>query len=309
MTEPTDHFLQTPAWQRFQEAIGNRALAAEGPGWRWRGYVETGRLSTRCYVPYGPIAHDSAHLDNALASLEHAAHADIVDFVRVEPTGLDADSAAEILRSRGYRRTNYVQPENTWCLDLTVGPDALLAGMQSSNRNRHRNYAKKGMSIRSSTDPADISILWGLLEKLAEDKGITEHPRSYYEAQAQTLMPNGDGRLFIVDHEDVPIAASFVYDSPAVRYYAHTATDQFHRKLQPGTILVSSMIMDASERGQKVFDFVGIAPEGEPNHPWAGFTEFKKSFGGYPVHYAGTWEKGINSAKYAAYRLVRRILD
>lgn len=309
MTEPADHFLQSPAWQRFQERLGRTVRTAHGEGWHWLSVTETGRLSTRAYTPYGPVADSESHLDEALASLEAAARDARVDFVRVEPTGVDAATATAALAARGYRKTNPVQPENTWALDLTVGADALIAGMQSSNRNRHRNAAKKGLSVRSSHDPADIGILLDLLDGIVQRKGITEHPRSYYQAQAESLLPGEDATLFIVEHEGNPVAASFVYDSETTRYYAHTAADSEHRKLQPGTILVSHMIVDAAERGLSNFDFVGIAPEDEPNHPWAGFSEFKKSFGGYPVHYAGTWEKAINVPKYALYRLARRIFD
>ncbi len=51
------------------------------------------------------------------------------------------------------------------------------------------------------------------------------------------------------------------------------------------------MIMDAKEKGLAWFDLFGTAPEGAgPEHEWYGFTSFKKSFGGSPVSFAGTWD-------------------
>ena len=37
---------------------------------------------------------------------------------------------------------------------------------------------------------------------------------------------------------------------------------------------------DAKEKGLKHVDLWGVAPEDQPDHKWAGFTAFKKSFGG-----------------------------
>ena len=40
------------------------------------------------------------------------------------------------------------------------------------------------------------------------------------------------------------------------------------------------MIIDAKHNGRKKFDFWGVTTSEDPNHPWYGFTKFKKSFGG-----------------------------
>ena len=49
-------------------------------------------------------------------------------------------------------------------------------------------------------------------------------------------------------------------------------------------------ILDGREKAMRWFDFWGIAPPDEPDHNWAGITEFKRGFGGEPRSYAGTWE-------------------
>ncbi len=303
------HFLQTTAWGEFQKQIGNQLFTDQGSGWQYHAYREKGRFNTRLYAPYGPVASDGDSLSAALASLERQAAASGCDFVRVEPTGSDTTETRALLSSLGYRRADRLQPEDTWRLDLSVGTEALLAGMRATNRNLHRNFAKKGLSVRQSHDPGEISILVDLLGGVARHNAITPHSRSYFETQARTLMPSGDASLFIVDAAGAPVAAAFVYETSSTRYYAHAAANYEHRKLAPGTILVSSMIMDAAELGKSTFDFMGIAPNDDPNHPWAGFTEFKKTFGGYPVHYAGTWEKPLKRLHYAAFQLAKRILE
>jgi lipid II:glycine glycyltransferase (peptidoglycan interpeptide bridge formation enzyme) len=49
-----------------------------------------------------------------------------------------------------------------------------------------------------------------------------------------------------------------------------------------------------------------VAPEDQPNHKWAGFTAFKKSFGGREVTYPGTWDLPVKKVRYGAYQLARK---
>ena len=72
--------------------------------------------------------------------------------------------------------------------------------------------------------------------------------------------------------------------------------------------LTIQLILDAKAKGLKSFDFWGIAPEGAPStHPWAGFTNFKKTFSGTEVDYAGTYDIILNPAKYRLYQFTRKL--
>ena len=50
----------------------------------------------------------------------------------------------------------------------------------------------------------------------------------------------------------------------------------------------------------------GVAPKDEKNHKWAGFSKFKRSFGGTEITYNGTYEKPL-SKKYKLLQLARKI--
>ena len=87
-----------------------------------------------------------------------------------------------------------------------------------------------------------------------------------------------------------------------------SAADMDYKRLPATIALLVEAIFDAKENGIKYFDFWGIAPDDAPkSHPWYGFTKFKKSFGGQPVHFAGTYDIVENPAKYHLYQLTRKI--
>lgn len=165
------------------------------------------------------------------------------------------------------------------------------------------------MTFRASQDPADISVLLHFLHLTAARNGFKPQSDEYLTQVAASLLPAGAGTLFIAELEGEPIAAAFAYDSSDTRVYAHAALDDTHRKLSAGIPLLVTLIADAKEKGLKHVDLWGVAPEDQPDHKWAGFTSFKKSFGGREVSYPGTWDLPVNKLRYGAYQLARSLRD
>ena len=299
-------FLQSPAWRIFQESLDRTAYAESGKDWSYLAFKESGTLNTRLYSPYGPECYDIDGFDAALSSLKKVAVQQKVTFIRVEPMhGITTDQ----LRIRGFRPVTYqqLQPAHTQLIDLTSSVDDILANMSQNSRNITRNYHKKGVVIRTSHNPDDITILTSLLARVAARNRITAHSEDYFQAQAEALFPIKAATLYIAELEGTPIAAALVHDSKDTRTYAHAAADDAHRKLSAGTALVGQMILDAKEAGLTHFDLYGIADSPDPHHPWAGFTRFKKSFGGTSVIYPGAWDLPLDAFGYFLYRTYQSI--
>ena len=309
--------LQSDIWARFQQANGHTVIRRSGEGWSYLATVEGGATGEYLYAPYGPVAQNAQAFDAALASLREEAKKQHCLFVRIEPTqeqiwGVEAPR--EFLVSRGARLSpRQVQPAHTQIISLAGTEEEILKGMKSTNRNLHRNIHKKGVVIESSQNPADMPILFKFLAETADRNGFNRQQDDYLSLVAQTLMPADAASLYIAylvtesengESSREPIAAAFVYDSDDTRVYAHAAASFEHRKLSAGIPLVTTFILDAKAKGLKYVDLFGIAPENEPDHEWAGFTKFKKSFGGESVEYPGTWDVPVWPIGYEAYLAV-----
>lgn len=304
------HFLQSAPWEAFQKRLGRQVITQHGDGWSYRAVLERGTGNTRLYTPYGPLAQDETSFKQAVNSLKADALAKKATFLRIEPT---LPVSTSLLTSLGFRPVSYQQlnPARTQIIDLRPPKDEILAQMSQNSRNLTRNYAKKGITIKTSRDPHDVSIFTGLMTNVARRNGITPHSPGYFQKQAEILFPLDAATLYYATYDDKPIAAAIVYDSDTTRYYAHGAADDAYRKLSPGTALVGEMILDAKDKGLTSFDLYGIAPENQHNHPWAGFTKFKQSFGGHSVDFAGTWDLPLKPVQYWLYRTyqsLRRVL-
>ena len=307
-----EYFLQTKAWEDFQKSLGRRVHRQSGPGWNFLAIEEKNPAGKVLYAPYGPVAESVAAFDAALAALRALAKSCGAVFVRIEPVtaGLDADGAADQLRSRGLQPAPVnQQPELSWIVDLNRDFKEVLADMKPVNRNLYRNIHKKGVTFRATQDPADIRVLLNFLHMTARRNGFKPQSDEYLTQVAESLMPAGAATLFIADLHGGPVAAALAYDSADTRTYAHAAMDDTHRKLSAGIPLLVTLMADAQEKGLKHVDLWGVAPADQPDHKWAGFTAFKKSFGGREIAYPGTWDLPINRPRYAAYQLARKLRD
>jgi lipid II:glycine glycyltransferase (peptidoglycan interpeptide bridge formation enzyme) len=304
-----DYFLQGPQWADFLRALGRTVHEESGPGWSFLAVEESNPAGKLLYAPYGPVAASLEAFDAALAALTDLARRRGAMLVRIEPVsaGLSVPDATAVLRGRGLLPAPVnQQPELSWIVDLDRDFKEVLADMKPVNRNLYRNIHKKGVTFRSSQDPAEIAVLLEFLHMTAARNGFKPQSDEYLSEVARSLMPAGAATLFIAELEGSPIAAALAYDSADTRTYAHAALDDTHRKLSAGIPLLVTLMADAKEKGLKHVDLWGVAPEGQPDHKWAGFTAFKKSFGGRGVEYPGTWDLPVQKLRYAGYQLARR---
>ncbi|QCB98457.1 peptidoglycan bridge formation glycyltransferase FemA/FemB family protein [Arthrobacter sp. PAMC25564] len=304
-----DYFLQGPAWAGFQRALGRTVHEQAGPGWSFLAVEESNPAGKLLYAPYGPVAGTLPAFDAALAALTELARRCGAVFVRIEPVaaGFGAADADAVLRSRGLRPAPAnQQPELSWIVDLDRDFKDVLAGMKPVNRNLYRNIHKKGVTFRSSQDPAEVAVLLEFLHLTAARNGFKPQSDEYLRQVARSLMPAGAATLFIAELEGTPIAAALAYDSADTRTYAHAALDDTHRKLSAGIPLLVTLMADAKEKGLQHVDLWGVAPADQPDHKWAGFTAFKKSFGGRGIAYPGTWDLPVRKLRYGGYQLARK---
>ena len=304
-----EYFLQTPQWADVQRSLGRTVHEQSGPGWSFLAVEEKNPAGKVLYAPYGPIAESLEAFDAALAALVALARKCGAAFVRIEPVSAGVDNAASetVLRSRGLRPAPVnQQPELSWIVDLDRDFKEVLAGMKPVNRNLYRNIHKKDVTFRTSQDPEEIRVLLNFLHMTAKRSGFKPQSDEYLSQVARSLMPAGAATLFIAERHGGPIAAALAYDSADTRTYAHAALDDAHRKLSAGIPLLVTLMADAKEKGLKYVDLWGVAPEDEPNHKWAGFTAFKKSFGGREIAYPGTWDLPVKKLRYGAYQLARK---
>jgi hypothetical protein len=304
------HFLQSTLWQRVQIALGHEVAWAQTEQWMWAGAIRAGRFPRYIYLPHGPTAMSNDAMTGALSGAVDAARERSLDFVRAEPAGAASQPA---LQASGAILTRSIQPRWTWVLDLTPDESALRRGLSAGHRGAINAAPRRGLTFRVSHDPDDIEIFLRLQERTAAAGRFHGQEQSYHRAVARILLPEHAAALYIAEAAGEAVAAALCFDFAGIRYYAHAVSDpESGRRLQAAAPLVWQMILDARAGGARRFDFWGISPPpetaaGAAPHPWDGFSQFKRSFGGEAVERAGTWDFGVRSWRYNLYRAALRV--
>jgi lipid II:glycine glycyltransferase (peptidoglycan interpeptide bridge formation enzyme) len=67
------------------------------------------------------------------------------------------------------------------------------------------------------------------------------------------------------------------------------------------------IILDAKKQNLKEYNFLGVAPNEDQNHPWAGITRFKKQFGGYQADILGSFDLPLKPLEYKLFKFAEKI--
>lgn len=238
------------------------------------------------HCPHGPLLCDwtrTEYVDAMFAAVVDAGRSQKVAYVRLNPprAGLEP-----VLQAHGCTPAPIqLYVEETWVLDLTPPPQTLLKQMRRTTRNAIRDAVRAGVEVTVDTSLRDLPVLLDLYAQTAAAQHFEPVARQYIEAEARTFARSGDCALVCGWRDGAALAAVLVifYGDAA---YAHFGASS---RAAPRTFaphLVQWRIIEmARARGCTHYDLWGIAPADAPDHPWAGFSVFKRGFGGRAVHY------------------------
>lgn len=307
-TELSAYFLQSREWALFQAALGKQIFYASDKHWSWMAILEKNRLGSYLYAPHGPTASSPSSLKKAIEVMKQCATEQKADFIRIEPQAPNAKKTLKELRAKHAHRD--IHPKHNLIKDLDRPYDELYNEMASTNRRLYRQAEKNGFTFESSYDLKYLTPFLDMTHEVASRTGIQPHRDEYFQTMTEVLLPLKAARFFAARHNGKLVSICIVFEDATTRYYAHAASAAAARKLQPSVPLVGHLIFNAQEEGKRSFDYNGVAPPGSPKtHKWAGFSQFKRSFGGREVEYSGTWEIPINHTRYLAYRLLGHARD
>ena len=340
----SDQLLQTGFWGRFKSPAGwsSRAFSwttADGsPPDGGRFLVLERRFPGglgMAYVPYGPEVDSgmsAARTSSLLASLagELKPHLSPRCFmIRFDLCGGTSGPGGTAIPApdpltRPLRRAPYrVQPSDTVILPLTgdagepLEDAALLAGMHKKTRYNIRLAARKGVEITRLSGDAALARLpewYRLYRETGRRDGISLHPEHYYRRLFEMAAEGaGTGRpgpglsLYMARHDRDDLAGIIVSRSGRRSVYMYGASSSVKRELMPNHLLQWTAIRDARDDGAAEYDFFGIPPADDPEHPMHGLWRFKTGFGGNLHHYRGAWDVPCSGPIYRLYAVAERL--
>jgi lipid II:glycine glycyltransferase (peptidoglycan interpeptide bridge formation enzyme) len=263
--------FQSWQWGEVEKKMGHKI-------WRWGWFAGgklagvaqmkkvTARRGTFLHIRHGPVGRINFNDVIKLAKTEKAW------FIRVSPQMQD-DGA---YKKRGFMPApiHAMDAEFCWVLDLDKSEEELMAGMRKTTRYEIKRAQKLGVTIHTG-----FKDFLSLYKETSRRQGFVGHSG----IKEEIALFAQDALVLNASYEGKTLASAIILFWGDEAIYHHGAS--LPGKIPASYLLQWEAIREAKKRGKKVYNFWGIAPEDNLNHPWRGLTLFKTGFGGRQMRY------------------------
>jgi lipid II:glycine glycyltransferase (peptidoglycan interpeptide bridge formation enzyme) len=293
---PESGFMQTWAWSLFKEAEGQKVLRL--------GVFEKDTLCAGAIIyyvpsmigasalelPHGPVlpwqepAKAAKAFSMILKELEKIAQEVGAPMARIEPF-MRAPLPAYI--GKVIRAPLDLIPTPTLLVPIGGEDETILAQMTSKGRYNIKLAQKKGVEVGWSVDETALDDFYYLFELTFHKHDFAGEPRSFFQNMLLALRPDHGIRIYQARYKGMLLASAIAVFCGKRGTYLYGGNLPFLGSAMASYAIHWQMMKDARDAGCLEYDFYGIAPEGQPFHPYAKFSQFKSRFGGRKVNPAG----------------------
>lgn len=288
-------FLQSWNWGEFHKKTGHTVVRV-GMFYDARCVIAAQLIVVRAkrgsflLCPHGPLFIDLAQtkpaLESLLSELKILAKSHHCGFIRICPLDKKSEENHALYANLGFRDApTHVHPELTWVLDIKSSDDELLQQMRKTTRYSIKKAEKDGVTIRQSTTADDVETFWKVYQETVTRQQFTPFSKDFLKKQFVTFQQSNQALWFFADYQGETISAAMIVYDQLCGYYHHGASTQAHKKVPASYLIQWHAIQEAKRRGCQLYNFYGVVPESEVNHPWAGLSLFKRGFGGFEEAY------------------------
>lgn len=202
-----------------------------------------------------------------------------------------------------------MQPEHNWVLDITKSEDEILAGMKQKGRYNIKIAQNSGLIFTSSNEinSKELDAFYEQYAKTGKRHKIAFRNKKYFDDLLEILGGKGYARACTVWHGKTPLASAIIIQYGEASLYLYGGSSDEERNLMAPYLLHWEIIKSAKTEGLKEYNFLGVAPDDNQNHPWAGITRFKKQFGGEQVDIEGSYDLPVKPLEYKAFKIAEKI--
>ncbi len=304
-------FMQSWAWGQFKRSMGwepqrilvyqnNEIVAAAS-------YLIHSLILNMAfaYFPKGPVfkdGFDKGSIIRAVMNFIKDNHKDVV-FCRIESDLLDNQENHDLYTSLSLRKVDTAMQYKATRKLVLLSEEEVWNTFSSKQRNKIKQGPKRGVEISKTSDITIVDSWYELFKQTSKRGMFAARAKEYYENFFKTFVIENDMADFWgAFYENKLIAGAFIVRYGREASYLYSASTIEHRNLRPGEALQWEIIKSLIKGGVKVYDFWGVAPTTDSNHPWFGLSKFKASFGGEYIEYMGAYDYPLHSVEYAGYR-------
>jgi lipid II:glycine glycyltransferase (peptidoglycan interpeptide bridge formation enzyme) len=258
------------------------------------------------YVPHGPIWRRDrpSDLTVLLAGIHDAARGERAIVVKVDPRAVtdgDAQTLAASLHDAGLRPARFdLQARTTRIVDLTGGPEGVWGRWEPDARTRVRRAAKEGVvtAVDRRGEGAAVAALAALHAGTAERADFRARSASFLGDAAAAFARSG-GWLAVearIDGQSVAAMGFLRVGDRAAYLWGGSSRDSAAERSRAQYAVLAAAMDALAVDGAMTLDLWGVVEvDEEAAHPdAAGYSRFKRKFGGRPLRHPGTFDLVID---------------
>jgi lipid II:glycine glycyltransferase (peptidoglycan interpeptide bridge formation enzyme) len=188
-----------------------------------------------------------------------------------------------------------------------------MATWDKDARNLVRRAAKEGVTTVTDRDgnSETIAAFHDLLEATSSRAGFRIRSATFLETLARDLGASGGWYLTLATLGERPIAGAVALRTGDRAIYAYGASlrEEALKHAHGAYAALAGTMRELAADGVHTFDLWGVVEPGDPqgDADWAGFSGFKRQFGGVPLRHAGTFDLVIDPLFYRLRDLRERL--
>ncbi len=231
-------------------------------------------------VPHGPVIKNEYLIDGVKIILEEIKKRNLnkkYAFLRINSCIPYNEDLLKKFYQLGFRYAPvYSVSENFWLKDLRKD---IFEGMKENCQKQIKDSLKKPyLEIEKTEDLDKFEIFWQIYQDLVKRKNFVPYPYEYIKKEFEIFRKENKALLFLGKAEGKYYAGALIIFSHQIAFYHHGASlmtkEPIEYKLQ------YEIMNEAKKRNCLYYNFWGLAKDDNPQNPWYGFSQFKKSFGG-----------------------------
>lgn len=201
-----------------------------------------------------------------------------------------------------------MQPRHNWLIDLSKTEDELLTEMKQKGRYNLKIAQKNGLEFTSESVPGRLlDIFYDQYKKTGERHSVSYRNKRYFEELLEIFGQKDYARVCMIEKDNTPLASAMVLFYGKSALYLYGGSNEEMRQLMAPYLLHWEIVKEAKRRNLSEYNFLGIAPNEDKNHPWAGITRFKKQFGGYREDIIGCYDLVFQRGLYWMFKIAERL--
>ena len=305
---PEANFLQSPEWGKVNEMAGYQVVVRSlGSHSYCQMIVKNAKRARYLEVPGGPLTdwQDRKKVEDAVEQIRQVAKKYRCAFARVRPQLPDSEENRQLFAELGFQRAPmHLHAEHTILIDLQPSEDELLAKMRRQTRYEVRRGIKEGIKVEKHTSEAIYREFHAVQAATAQRQGFI--PPDLDTLLAERTAFGEQAWIYRAVLDGQPVAYGLILTTGREAEYFEAASTDLNRKHPGSTAILWQAMRDLKAQGYERFNLWGIAPEGQPQHRYAGVTTFKKGFGGQVVTFLPAQDLVLSKVRYLPDLLIER---